>query len=351
MNAKEVNAAFDLVGFVSGLGVTLHRSGAYWTSVNGCPICRDGKDRFQIKRTVTGDIWHCRKCTNDKYHSVIDFAMGFYNVDFRTALQKLGGDALPTTPRSSPRTAPDPVKIEFPAEDWQTEAWREVRAASDALLGIPPDVDVITYAVQLAKHNDSVIGREARAYLTARGLNRAAWVHFGLGYCVVFGRPAISIPYTDGQQITAIKYRFLDPIAAQDKSKRFAMKAGSKPHIFGMQTYTPACKNLVIVEGEINAISIWQIIPQGVTVVSCGGDTNSTPLLRAIASRFDKILIWMDEGERAESIRRYLGRPDARTIKTPRNVQGIDKWDANEMLQAGYLAEFIGSQLQERVTA
>ena len=54
----------------------------------------------------------------------------------------------------------------------------------------------------------------------------------------------------------------------------------------------------------------------------------------------------MDEAERAESLRRYLGRPDIKTLRTPRNVDGIDKWDANQMLQAGYLEDFIKLELQ-----
>ena len=56
MNAKEINASFDLVVYVGGI-VNLKKSGAYWISQNGCPLCGAGDDHFQIKQFPDGDMW------------------------------------------------------------------------------------------------------------------------------------------------------------------------------------------------------------------------------------------------------------------------------------------------------
>lgn len=213
MNATEINQTFDLVSYVGAL-VQLTKQGAYY--IGACPMC-GGHDRFNIKRGAN-DIWICRKCTDSKYHTPIDFVMAYHSIDFKEALKRMGGKVQQSAPikaHSSPRTHV-PVQV-APAQDWQAEAWRQVDTASDQLL-------------------EGEVGEAGRRYLTERGISRGAICMWLLGYDVVYGRPAIYIPYLDiGEVITAVKYRFIDERAKVDKGARFAMMAGSLPCLFGLQ--------------------------------------------------------------------------------------------------------------------
>src|SRR5512138_312595 len=88
MNAAWINQTFDLVGYAGAL-VPLKKSGAYY--IGACPKC-GGHDRFNVKHTHSGDVWVCRHCANDKYHSVIDFFMQYFGIDFKEALRRAGGE-------------------------------------------------------------------------------------------------------------------------------------------------------------------------------------------------------------------------------------------------------------------
>src|SRR5687768_11328210 len=93
-----------------------------------------GRDRFNIKRG-TSELWICRKCTNSRYHTPIDFVMAYHNIDFREALKRMGGEVQQPVQRlahPSPRQLV-PVQV-APAQDWQAEAWRQIDTASDQLL-------------------------------------------------------------------------------------------------------------------------------------------------------------------------------------------------------------------------
>lgn len=321
MNANEINQTFDLVSFVGAL-VKLAKKKNYHTGP--CPIC-GGRDRFTIK-SGGGDRWHCRKCSPDGYHTPIDFFMQYYNVDFKEALSKMGGEIQKPAPIAPRQIHPAPVQV-VPDREWQEKAWKQIDAASDCLL-------------------NSDAGDPGRRYLTGRGIHKGMWNMCLLGYGVIFNRPAVFIPWLDlGNVVTAVKYRFMDELAQHDKNKRFAMMTGSLPYLFGLQHVLPSDQTLVFVEGELNAISVLQTLPRGVSVVSAGSDSNgkNDALLHALAFRYDRIVIWMDDPEKVIKIGERMNRRDAKLIKSPK----IDnkEWDANEMLQAGLLMDFIKDTL------
>ena len=112
------------------------------------------------------------------------------------------------------------------------------------------------------------------------------------------------------------------------------MRSGSLPYLFGLQHIQRADHTLLFVEGELNAISVAQCIPRGVAVVSAGSDSNGNAIiLHALAARFDRTVIWMDNPIKAVTMRNRMGR-DAQLIQSP--VKNDHKWDANEMLRAGF---------------
>ena len=322
MDAKQVNASFDLVGYAGAI-VELHRSGAYF--IGACPIC-GGRDRFQVKRTNSGDLWLCRKCKPGKYNSALDFLMDYHHEKFTDALRRAGGEvSAPGPQRGKPVTAPAPVQV-LPSQSWQADAWRLVMAASDRLTDTPE-------------------GEPGRRYLLSRGISRAMMYSELLGYAVIGKRPAVVIPWTDtGNVITAVKYRYNDELARQDKARRFSAMTGSILCLYGLQNILASDKVLLFVEGELNAVSVLQTRPAGVSVISGGSEGNgNAALLRALARHYQRVVIWTDEPVKAREIRERMQRPDAHLLRSP-VIEGV-KYDANQMLQAGLLSGFIGGEL------
>jgi hypothetical protein len=314
------------------LGYELKKAGGY--HVGACPFC-GGTDRFTVKHTRDGDRWHCRHCGDGKYHTVIDFIMLRDGVDFKTALASLGGEAVRSIPTAKP-TQPQPKPLVIPSTEWRADAWQEVTQANDRLF------------------TDE--GKSARDFLTSRGLARGTWYAWRLGFGFAYdsivkrNRPAILIPWWDIDRemdtITAIKYRFVD-LDPNPKAMRYTAKGGSGFDLpFGLCHALESDSVLLLVEGEMNALSAWQLQPRGVTCLSFGSEGGGrVDVLEAIAKRYQHVFVWADDlwdnpkqEQRAKDLRGLVkGRGKAlRSV-----VQNGVKHDANQLLQFGALDRFL----------
>jgi hypothetical protein len=316
MDSQTVNQTTEIIPL---LGYELKKTGGY--SVGACPKC-GGTDRFTIKHTREGDRWHCRQCGDGKYHTAIDFVMWLYGVDFKSALYMLGGKpqgkvTQPTAPK------PQPKPIELPPADWQAQAWRIVDKACDALL--------------------SGAG-QGSDYLAGRGLTVSTWEANHLGFTHAFDakskrtRPAVVIPWITRAdvEIIAVKYRFIDN---DPGGLRYTSLTGSVPLLFGAWAVMDTDKTLFFVEGEINALSIWQCQIPGVSVLSFGSEANGrADILRNASSHYDRVVIWCDDPQRAKQYQNLLGR---RCIKIQSPKINDSKQDANQLLQAGKLNDVL----------
>ncbi|MDX9690753.1 MAG: primase-helicase zinc-binding domain-containing protein [Alphaproteobacteria bacterium] len=329
MNAQTINQTFDLLSLAQR-ETELKHSGKYY--IGPCPFC-GGDDRFNLKQTDHGWLWICRdpkkNCpsnANGKYKSPIDYIMTRDRVDFKEALEILGGSSPYTA--SGPRreiTAAAKPEIILPDSDWQAQRLNEITTASDALLANKP----------------------ARAYLESRALDPSMWNVFSLGFALIYKRPAIVIPWMDEEEtITAIKYRFIDD-RAKDKSQRYTMAKGSKQILFGL-SFAGLSETLILVEGEFNSISIAQVSAAegfGIDALSFGSDTTThADILRIVASDYRRVIVWADNPDIANDIRSSLARP-AGAICSP-EIDGI-KYDANAMLQKGFLAGFLHQTIKD----
>ncbi len=149
------------------------------------------------------------------------------------------------------------------------------------------------------------------------------------------------MPWYDTEEtITAIKYRFIDNLA-KDKSNRYTMAKGSKQILFGLQNAI-GNETLILVEGEINAASITQIRWRDVLhidALSFGSETTShADILHTVAKDYQRVIVWADDPAHANDIRSSLSRP-AEAICSP-EIDGV-KYDANTLLQNGYLSQFL----------
>jgi hypothetical protein len=327
MDAQTINQTYDLLTLVLIDTPKLRRAGAFY--IGPCPFC-GGRDRFNLKATPEGWRWFCRKCGDDKYHGPIDYIMRRDNLDFKQALESLGG-TIEIRPREI--VTPQEPDIIFPDLDWQKDAWRKVDAASERLAG-----------------EDGAAGRR---YLRERGISRGTISCYRLGLDIITkrARPAIVIPWFDdsghdGEIITAIKYRFIDDLAKQDKGQRFRMADGSKPILFGL--HAAAGRNtLILIEGEINAMSIMQIsaleLPY-IDALSFGSQSGGhQTALKKVAQDYRRVIVWADDSEKAKEIRSQLDRP-ADALCSP-EIEG-QKYDANELLQKSWLGAFLREAIQ-----
>jgi hypothetical protein len=325
MDAQTTNQTFDLLPLCG----PLKRSGRY--HVGPCPFC-GGRDRFTLKHTSEGDRWHCRKCGDGRYHTPIDFIMRLKKCDFDAALTSMDPLGTPehggsTAAHAASSSGLRPWPPGLPTPSWQADARRFADAACLRL--------------------GAAKGRAGLKYLTgARRLHPSVLLAWDIGFTPVmqfcdkdtaaFGgptwaRPAVVLPWHDGGTITQVKYRIIG--ANRDK-----LRTNKQPAVdallFGLQHLLGSDRTLLLVEGEINALSVWQCHPQGVAVVSFGSEGGGRPdALRALAARYERTFVWCDDLRRARAISAQV--PRARALRSPQH-RGV-KYDANQLLQAGAL--------------
>lgn len=150
----------------------------------------------------------------------------------------------------------------------------------------------------------------------------------------------IVMPYYADGKLTLIKYLKLD---RPNGKKNIRVSPNAQPCLFGWQAALKEARTLVLVEGEIDAMSLDQY-ELGKTILSLpfGGGTGAKhQWLEHEFDRisiFDEIFLCLDndaEGQAAtQELIERLGRYRCRIVKLPRK-------DANECLKEGISAEYI----------
>ena len=334
----------DLIELV-GSSIPLRRASRdEWEGA--CPFC-GGDDRFHVK----ADGFFCRQC-HPEFGDAIDYTQWRHNVDFRGAVERLTGRVadIPTV-ATNPATArpAQPQRKPHPS-GWATKAAAVVADAQERIF-------------------------DGESYLAGRGIAISAAVAFGLGYrsdvplpgtwdreigYTAEPQPAIVIPWYRGGKLTAVRYRFTQlhsydgtdgkPRAVKqssitDSSFTGVLYGGHVLPEFCTMPIDPAgrcaeqLRTLVLCEGELNAISIWQETNTWKwDVLSVGSESQKlTPQAIEFAGRYGRVIVWMDK---AEIARRFMSlMSNAVAINSP--VVEVKALDANDMLQRGILAEFL----------
>ncbi len=294
-------------------------------SQNGpCPICREGRDRFYVHKC--GKRCGCRICGFQG--DVIDLVQKVENLSLHGAIEFLTGRAIsdyqPRLPRHTPHLVPPSVVPPWHDPQWQRKGIALIKEAESQLCDSP------------GEH-----------YLRGRGLLRETAQIFRIGFDpskfdlqTQRKRPAIVIPWLDHSgTLTAIKYRFIDELAKSGKSHRFTQSKGSDPILFGLNNCEAEVDALIIVEGELNALAIFQAMDSLpiVNVVSIGSQQNPRGLecARRLRSRLPaaQALLWLDDEEHVRDAAKGFHAPIL--CKSPRGL------DACDLLGKGVLKEFI----------
>ena len=339
----EAAKAIDLIT-LAGQYTELKRASGTKELMGACPKC-GGVDRFHVK---TGGFF-CRQCkrmedNHDIWYDQIDFVRWMDGCDFNTALDKLtGARPMNAKPAVTPIAKPSKPVDHDHYTGWLEKATEAARAAHDTLM----------------------IDGDGADYLLSRGIESHAWVAFKLGFAMMPlpgtwdekkrehiypKQPAIAIPWYRGGKVTGIRYRFFDTHTYTNvegkeckKVKQTALHDSDFTGVvYGGQALLGCAeevRTLVICEGELNAISIWQMAePWNFDVLSLGSETAKlTPALLDYARKFERVLIWMDKPELVKASMAYIG--GAYGISSP--VQDGKKQDANSLLQAGLLGRLL----------
>lgn len=304
----------------------LRKVGQEWAGP--CPKC-GGTDRFHCAT----EWFFCRIC-HEKRGDSIEFVRWLQpGLTFTDAVAQLVDGTLPIAAPTKPYPNRAQTVPKNTAE-WRTKATKTLQTSQERLFS--PD------------------GVVAQDYLQSRGLDPQTWMQFGFGYradVAIPGTegkeraPAIAIPWFAGGRLIGIRYRFLE---TQGKHK-LAAEFGStfSGRLFGAQALPEYVRfdgdgrfekmaDLVIVEGEINAVSVWQIANQtNLCVLSLGSESQGlSPAMVTVAQRFRNVLFWADRSEVAHKLQDAL--PGAHSVSSP------DGKDANDLLKAGLLGALLG---------
>ncbi len=275
-----------------------------------CPKC-GGTKRFTVHERE--HWWFCRDC-HPKWSDTIEFVRWMQpGLTFVEAVEQLTGESVPA-PATKRKPAPAPQKAQQ-STDWRSKAEKIVKAAQDRLW--------------------TAEGEPASAYLLRRGLEPHTWLQYGLGYCLSVAlpntkgqqrSPAISIPWYAGGKLVALRYRFLEvqnyiDVDGKERSEKVTAEHGSQfagrlygGHALPDWMLAPAPEEyshpveklctLLIVEGEINCMSCWQVASEtNLHVLSLGSEGQQIPpAAMPFIRRYGQVLVWADREQIAKGL-------------------------------------------------
>ena len=305
-----------------------------------CPKC-GGTKRFHCQK----EWFFCRDC-HPKRGSVIEFFIWKDGVSFLEACALASGGVAP-----SPSLPAQPKRK---TERQPREEWNEAAQMEKAI-----------NAHQLLMTSRSREVELAWDYLLDRGILYEAAEVFKLGLCRA-GLPAtwnqadrsrtypkqwaILLPWFDATgHLVGIRYRFLEAHTYPNIRGETVTNSKSSEYrsdftgVFGWQAVKgPARRDvLIITEGEINALSLWQAGKGLIDVLSPGSESTVKALpddVAALARQYAHVIVWADKGNIADSAARAIG---AASMRSPKGM------DANDLLKAGKLEALLPAMLDK----
>ena len=212
-----------------------------------CPKC-GGKDRFSVQPDRKGKIggaWMCRKCHDPQsvgWGDLVSYLMEIRGMTFPEAKAFLEGSGQPLEAKDT----------------WKAET----RISADALW----QKKVRDCVKESSERLWSPEGQVALDYLRARRFSDETITEAELGYSAQL--KALVIPWVSGKWYWNIKFRSIDPNIPQKKRYWF-IKGGSPNGLYGSSALNQK-QPIIIVEGELDALSILQEAEGLIGVVATG---------------------------------------------------------------------------------
>lgn len=255
-----------------------------------CPRC-GGDDRFYVHKR---NFWACRKC-RVQGGDVLDLVQLARGCTLVEAIDYLAGPRPPKRPWRDPDDR----------RPWQAPK-------------VKVDFDKYTRDCEDEFRFDPA----GRNYMAMRGFTPETLAAFRIGYKNPQG--FVTIPWIAASgEVVAVKLRNIRPCA---KNKRFRMLYGSQPVIFGAHLARHRDR-VLIVEGEFNAMSCWQVLqPDSAIDVYSTGSESRQSVIPVLVEHYRQAAVWFDDAPMADRFR--VRHPDLR-VKVLVSVAGKD---ANDIL-------------------
>lgn len=169
-----------------------------------------------------------------------------------------------------------------------------------------------------------------REWLAGRGIEDRTIAAFKVGEQLQGGKAYAVFPYLRDGELVNVKYR--NP----DEKRDMRQEGGAEPCLFGWHLIEPKARQVAICEGEIDAMTLWQVGIPALSVNAGAGNHQWIESDWQRLERFSDILIAFDADEAgqkgaAEVIRR-LGVARCRKLTLPAK-------DANDWLMQGACGE------------
>jgi len=181
-------------------------------------------------------------------------------------------------------------------------------------------------------------------YLYSRHITRAtalAW-KLGFGFWCKYEHQSIVIPwYAPDHGLVGVSHRLINPTTGQPKAPWQPGMAGRTAGLLcGWHTHQNR-ETLIIVEGVINAPSLYQAVGDFADILTPGSE-NCNPATWDMERlrQWKRVVVWADKRETSAAWGKALGTK-LQITSMPNGV----KVDANDMLRQGRLREFMESGL------
>lgn len=167
-------------------------------------------------------------------------------------------------------------------------------------------------------------------YAENRGFTEETIRHFGLFASKAGGKVGLGIPFFEDDRVVLVKSRILDP----GDGPKYMRRKGGKSALFNAQAIQDS-NQVVIVEGELDAISLWQMGIRNVVSTSTGSGAFPDEWKDILVNVTD-VVIWYDPDEAGQSgaamVAKELGYHRCRYATLPEQHQ--DHKDPNGMMVA-----------------
>jgi len=277
-------SGIDLLELI-GRDVTLSKhaakdGGEYW---GACPFCGDGgkgrnSDRFHVWPKAQTPRYWCRDC--EKNGDAIQYVRERFNLSYPEALDRLGlagdnGNGAAASAGQAPVILPRHDPAAPPSDGWQARAVTFCMECEDRLW-TPAGARALTWLRNERGLSDATIRAASLGYNPADvHEERAAWdlppEHDDQGRPKRVWLPrGVVIPWVAAGHLWRVNIR--RPLTKEQQAAgqdKYMGPAGWTNALFRADTLTPD-RPAVIVEGEFDALAIWQDAGDLVTPVATG---------------------------------------------------------------------------------
>ena len=285
-----------------------------------CPIpgCTSDHDGFHVNKSK--NRWLCHSCHPSRgWLDAAQLVMAVEKVGYRQAMQKCLDDTT---------LSRDTLAV---TRDTQAVVTKYNQYIAQTILD----------KAQQRLWSATKEGEQARGYLKSRSLLSPTWEQFQIGAWdwkkqntgIEQRLPSIVLPWYDSDgSLAGLRYRHLSP----DDRVKYRWYGSTANRLFGWQANTQPADTVILCEGEINALSIYQAtLADDLHVFSLGSQTNRlSESIVAHVLTYRRAIVWMDEPDRAQAIAKML--PNAVTIDSA-SMGG----DADQLLTANRLSEIV----------